>query len=189
MTTTTNQAQSKLAGGALLVIIALACAAAKSVLLFVVVTYVLFACWYIAKPDTQSRRHHRQHANETTGEHTDAWYLRRDIRGFAEADNTHGSNLAAFDFDELGLYDSHEDFSRRSAPASYATGYDEFGRDLGGMDIHERDHFGYDSMGYDACGYDRAGHPEHEDHLFHDFIDSGNQIDSDWLSTPCWEQA
>lgn len=185
--TTKNHTQSIVAGGALLLIIALACAAAKSIQLFVVVTYLLFACWYIAKPDTQPRRHRQQHGRDTTGAHTDASYLRRDVRAFAGAGNRRWSKFEAFDFDELGLYDSPDDFPRRSASEIYATGYDEFGRDLSGRDIHEQDHFGYDSMGYDACGYDRAGHPEHEDHLFHDFIDSGNQIDSDWLSTPCWE--
>lgn len=181
MTTTKNHTQSIVAGGLLLLIIALACAAAKSVLLFVVVTYLLFACWYIAKLDTQPRRprHRQSQARDTSRAPTDASYLGRDVRAFDGADNQRWSNLDAFDFDELGFYDSADHVPERSAFASYATGYDKFGRDLSGRDIHEHDDFGYDSMGYDACGYDRAGHPEHEDHLFHNFIDSGNQIESD----------
>lgn len=188
MPTTTNRIQKIVASSALLLIVALACAAAKSLLLFVVVAYAMFACWYITKPEAPSHQYRRYRSSQSTDVRTvglDGGH--RIGQAFARADWGR-SNLGPLDLDEISFDDPSDDFlSRCISIASSVTGYDEFGRDLSGRDIRGYDDAGYDTMGFDACGYDHAGHPEHEDHAFHDFIDSGNQIDTDWLSTPCWE--
>lgn len=188
MPTTTNRTQTIAAGSALLLIVALACAAAKSLLLFVVVAYVMFACWYITKPEAPSPQDKRYRSGQSTGMPTAALYDRRGGQAFDRADSHLWSNSEPFGFDEISLDDSPDDLSYKPfALAGNVVAYDEFGRDLSGRDARGFDDAGYDTMGYDACGYDHAGHPEHEDHAFHDFIDSGNQIDTDWLSSPCWE--
>lgn len=175
MPTTTNKTQTIVAGSALLLIVALACAAAKSLLLFVVVAYVMFACWYITKPEVPPPQNRRPRIARSTG-------VPAAGQAFAWIDSR-WSDLEPFDLDEMGFDDSSDDFPfRRIALATNVAGYIDCGCDPSGMDIH-----GNDATGFDPMGYDHEVHTEFDDHLFRDFIDSGNQIDTDWLSTPCWE--
>lgn len=190
MPITTNWTQTIVAGSALLLIVALACAAAKSLLLFVVVTYLMFGCWYMTKPEAPPRQFRRFHGSRSTGLQGVLYDGPLVGKAFAVTYRDRWSELEPFDCDEIGLNDSAHDFARRrSACLGNVAGYDESGRDTSGRDISGYDETGFDTMGYDACGYDRAGHSEHQDHVFHDFIESGNHIDTDWLSTPVWESA
>lgn len=170
MPTTTNRTQTIVAGSALLLIVALACAAAKSLLLFVVVAYVMFACWYITKPEAPPLQNRRSRNARSTG-------VPAAGQAFAWIDSR-WRDLEPFDYDEIGFDDSPDDFPfRHTALANNVAGYIDCGCDPSEIDIH----------GNDTMGYDHGGHTEFDDHLFRDFIDSGNQIDTDWLSTPCWE--
>ena len=175
MLTSTNRIQTIVAGSALLLIVALACAAAKSLLLFVVVAYLMFACWYITKPETPPLQHRRPRSVRSTDVPTAG-------QAFAWIDSR-WSALKPFDFDEMAFDDSSDDFPvRHIAIVDNVAGYINCGCDPSGMDIH-----GNDATGFDPMGCDHVEHTEFDDHLFRDFIDSGNQIDTDWLSTPCWE--
>lgn len=172
-----HKTQTIVAGSALLLIVALACAAAKSLLLFVVVAYVMFACWYITKPEAPPLEKRRPRSARTTG-----------VSAAGQACgwiDSRWSDWEPFDFDEIGVDDSPDDFPfRRIALANNVAGYIDCVCDPSGIDIH-----GNDATGFDPMGYDHGAHAEFDDHLFHDFIDSGIQIDTDWLSTPCWESA
>ena len=175
MPTTTNRTQTIVAGSALLLFVALACAAAKSLLLFVVVAYVMFACWYITKPEVPPPQNRRPRIARSTG-------VPAAGQAFAWIDSR-WSDLEPFDLDEMGFDDSPDDFPvRHIALAGNLAGYIDCGCDPSGMGIHVDD-----ATDFDPMGYDHGVHTEFDDHLFRDFIDSGNQIDTDWLSTPCWE--
>ena len=162
MPTSTNRTQTIVAGSALLLIVALACAAAKSLLLFVVVAYVC------SLAGTSQNRKTPPPKQATRSRPVNRMYPPPPSICL---DRQPMERFEPFDLDEMDFDDSSDDFPvRRIAIVDNVAGYINCGCDPSGMDIH-----GNDATGFDPMGCDHVEHTEFDDHLFRDFIDSGNQ--------------